>query len=362
MIPFLDLKYVNNIYRKDFINIFSKVLDSGKFILGEEVENFENKFANYCNVKYAIGVGNGLDAMQLILKAYNIGSGDEVIVPSNTFIATWLAVSHVGAKPVPVEPDLMSYNIDPTKIEQAITSNTKAIIAVHLYGQPADMDSINTVARKYGIKVIEDAAQAHGAKYKGRLVGSLGDAAGFSFYPGKNLGAFGDAGAITTDSKKISEKVRKLGNYGSKIKYYHEYKGFNSRLDELQAAILSYKLDFLDDWNKQRREIAKIYLNNLNKENYIMPYEKIWAESVWHQFVIRVNQREKIIEKLKNNKILSMIHYPITPHLQKAYKDLNYRKGSFPISELIHKNILSLPIYPGIKNENLDKIINTLNK
>jgi len=362
MVPFLDLKKINAHSRDELTKIFHRVLDSGWYISGHELKNFESNFSTFCNTKYAIGVGNGLDALHLILRAYDIGLGDEVIVPSNTFIATWLAVSQVGAKLVPVEPDIKTYNIDPSLLEAAITPRTKAIIAVHLYGQPAEMDSINAIAKKYNIKVIEDAAQAQGAKYKGRLVGGLGDAAGFSFYPGKNLGAIGDAGAVTTNDKNLAERVRLLSNYGSKIKYQHEVRGVNSRLDELQAAFLTHKLGLLDDWNRQRREVASRYMNELSQCNLLLPYEPSWAESVWHLFVVRVKHRERLVSHLRASDVGAMIHYPIPPHLQGAYKDLMYKKSSFPISELIHEQVVSLPIYPLMDDEGIDKVIQSVKK
>ena len=286
-IPFLNLKAAHNELNKEMSDAFERVLSSGWYIQGTEVRTFESEFSSYCQTEHCVGVGNGLDALHLILRAFDIGEGDEVIVPANTYIATWLAVSFAGAKPIPVEPDQRTYNINPKLIESSITSRTKAIIVVHLYGLPADMDEINAIARKHDLKVIEDAAQAHGASYKGRRVGSLGDAAGFSFYPGKNLGAIGDGGAVTTNCSTLADRVRALGNYGSRVKYHNEIKGYNSRLDELQAAFLRAKLAVLDEWNQRRRRIADRYLEQLNIEGITLPFVPKWAEPVWHLFVVR---------------------------------------------------------------------------
>ncbi|MDC0124531.1 DegT/DnrJ/EryC1/StrS family aminotransferase [Gammaproteobacteria bacterium] len=356
-IPFLDLKAPHDELRSEFNLAFKRVLDSGWYIQGNELKYFEKEFSTFCEVDHCIGVGNGLDALHLILHAYGIGKGDEVIVPSNTYIATWLAASHVDATPVPVEPDVYTYNIDPLLIESAITPRTKAIIVVHLYGQPADMDPINTIAKKHGLKVIEDAAQAHGARYKGRRVGTLGDAAGFSFYPGKNLGAIGDAGAVTTNNAELAEKVRVLGNYGSQIKYHNEVIGFNSRLDELQAAFLRVKLAKLDEWNSRRKVLAKSYLEGLKDSGLILPFVPEWADPVWHLFTIRSKNREKLMRALQTSCISSLIHYPIPPHLQKAYVKLGLRKGALPIAESIHKEILSLPIGPHLNRDSSAKVI-----
>jgi dTDP-4-amino-4,6-dideoxygalactose transaminase len=299
--------------------------------------------------------------LQFILQGLGIGGGDEVIVPSNTYIATWLAVSNVGAIPVPVEPRIETYNIDPSRIQDSITSRTKAIIVVHLYGQPCDMDPINEIADSFRLKVIEDSAQAHGAKYKGKRVGGLGDASGFSFYPSKNLGALGDGGAVTTNDPELSIKVNLLRNYGSKTKYQNEVKGFNSRLDELQAAFLIEKLKVLDLQNEQRRKIASIYLERLAFfEEITLPVIPDWAETVWHQFIIRHQKRDDLINKLSKAGIGTMIHYPIPPHLQLAYKEMGKKKGDYPISEIIHKEVLSLPITPGISLLEVENVIDTL--
>ncbi len=359
-IPFLDLKAPHNELRAEMREAFERVLDSGWYILGNEVAQFEKEFAVYCESKHCIGVGNGLDALHLILRAYGIGEGDEVIVPSNTYIATWLAASHAGAAPVPVEPDERTYNIDSALIEAAITPRTKAIIAVHLYGQPADMDAINIIAKKHGLKVIEDAAQAHGARYKGRRVGSLGDAAGFSFYPGKNLGAVGDGGAVTTNDAELAEKVRVLCNYGSKVKYHNEVKGFNSRLDELQAAFLREKLKVLDIWNARRKQTAAEYLKCLDGLKLGLPHVPEWADPVWHLFVVRSPQREALQSHLASQGVSTMIHYPIPPHMQPAYSELNIKQGCLPIAEAIHREVLSLPIGPHASAEGINAVVGAL--
>jgi|TARA_B110000027_G_scaffold114874_1_gene124732 dTDP-4-amino-4,6-dideoxygalactose transaminase len=353
-IKFLDLKKINLKLKKSFFSDFKRVVSSGWYISAKEVENFEKDFAKYCQSKFCIGVGNCLDAIFFILKAYNIGKNDEVIVPSNTYIATWLAVTRTGAKVVPVEPDIESYNIDPKKIIKSITSKTKAIIVVHLYGQPANMDAIMKISKKYNLKVIEDAAQAHGAMFKDKKTGSLGDAAAFSFYPGKNLGALGDAGAITTNNSILATKIKYLRNYGSLKKYFNKYLGYNSRLDELQAAFLRSKLKFLDEDNKKRNIIAQIYNKELSSvPEIIIPKVLDKRTHVWHLYVIRTKKRSLLQKKL-NQKIETLIHYPVPPHLQKAYEKLNFKKNSFPISEKIHKTILSLPISPVMtKNEAL---------
>ncbi|MFA6204152.1 MAG: DegT/DnrJ/EryC1/StrS family aminotransferase [Gallionella sp.] len=360
LIPFLDLKTPHIELRPQLEAALERVLDSGWYIQGNELKQFEKEFAEYCEADHCIGVGNGLDALHLILRAYDIGEGDEVIVPSNTYIATWLAASYAGATPIPVEPDERTYNIDPARIEAAITSRTKAIIAVHLYGQPADMDAINSIARKHNLKVIEDAAQAHGARYKGKRVGTLGDAAGFSFYPGKNLGAIGDGGAVTTNDAELAHKIRVLGNYGSQIKYHNEVKGYNSRLDELQAAFLREKLQKLDEWNDRRKAIAAEYLRQVKGCHFVLPFVPEWADPVWHLFVVRCQQRDALQKQLSDSGIGTMIHYPIPPHLQLAYSELDYKQGEFPISEAIHSEILSLPIGPHLDATGLTAVITAL--
>ncbi|WP_332878333.1 DegT/DnrJ/EryC1/StrS family aminotransferase [Massilia sp. S19_KUP03_FR1] len=361
MIPFLDLKKINLSYADEMQQALKRVLDSGWFVLGKEVDLFEKEFASYCGADHAIGVANGLDAIFLILKAYGVGPGDEVIVPSNTYIATWLAATQCGAVPVPVEPDAMTYNIDPAKIESAITSRTKAIIAVHLYGQAADMDPINDVARRFGIKVIEDCAQAHGARYKGRRVGSLGDSAAFSFYPGKNLGALGDGGAVTTDDSQLAESLRALRNYGSKVKYHNEFLGFNSRLDELQAAFLRVKLGKLDSENSRRQEIARVYSAGLSElANLVLPDSPEWAEPVWHLYVIRHAKRDQLAQKLNAAGIGTVIHYPVPPHLQPCYGSMNLCEGSFPISESMHNQVLSIPMGPTMTDEDANRVVDII--
>jgi dTDP-4-amino-4,6-dideoxygalactose transaminase len=335
-------------------------MESGWYVLGKEVEALETEFASYCDSKHCIGVGNGLDALHLIVRAYGIGPGDEVIVPANTYIATWLAVTHAGATPVPVEPVESTYNIDSSKIEQAITPKTKAIMVVHLYGQPADMDPINALAKKHGLKVIEDCAQAHGARYKGCRVGGLGDAAGFSFYPGKNLGALGDGGAVTTNDQALAERILVLRNYGSQIKYQNEVVGYNSRLDELQAALLRVKLAKLDEWNERRRLIAIQYLQGFSgQQQLLLPQVPDWAEPVWHVFVVRHVERDALQKKLCEEGVGTLIHYPTPPHLQDAYTDLGFVKGDFSISEKIHEEVLSLPMSPHLTSAQTIQVIDS---
>src|SRR5437588_6435994 len=332
-VPFLDLRPQYLELKDQFNAAYRRVAESGQFILGPEVGSFESEFAAYCGAGHCIGVGNGLDALHLIIRALDIGPGDEVLVPANTYIATWLAVSHAGATPVAIEPNERTYNIDSSRIEAAITKHTRAIIAVHLYGQPADMDPINEIASQYGLKVIEDAAQAHGARYKGKRAGALGDVAGFSFYPGKNLGAWGDAGAIVTNDDTLAQRVRVLSNYGSQVKYYNERKGFNSRLDEFQAAILRIKLAKLDEWNERRKKIAKEYLQMLEGScDLNLPYVPDWADPVWHQFVVRHPKRDSLQAHLSENGVGTLIHYPLPPHLQSAYAELRYQPRPVPIS------------------------------
>jgi len=356
-IPFLDLKSPYLELKDELDYAYRRVMESGWYILGKEVEAFESEFAAYCETMHCIGVGNGLEALHLIVCAYGIGVGDEVIVPANTYIATWLAVTHAGATPVPVEPDHRTFNINPGRIEQAITSKTKAILVVHLYGQPADMDPINELAQKHGLKVIEDCAQAHGARYKGRRVGSLGNAAGFSFYPGKNLGALGDGGAITTNNPVLAKRIQVLRNYGSHIKYRNEVVGYNSRLDELQAALLRVKLTKLDEWNERRRQVATRYLQEFSEpQNMLLPHVPEWAEPVWHLFVIRHMQRDALQKALSEAGVGTMIHYPIPPHLQPAYVDLNLLEGDFPISEQMAKEVLSLPMGPHLTVNDLQSV------
>jgi dTDP-4-amino-4,6-dideoxygalactose transaminase len=327
-------------------------MDSGWYLLGEELEAFEAEYSDYCGVRFCIGVGNGLDALHIILRAMGIGPGDEVIVPSNTYIATWLAVSYAGAKPVPVEPAADGFNIDVDRIESSITRNTKAIMPVHLYGEPADMDPILDIARNRGLKVIEDNAQASGARYKGRRTGGLGDAAGNSFYPGKNLGAFSDAGAVTTNDAELADRVRSLRNYGSKKKYFNEVKGFNSRLDELQAAFLRVRLGRLNAWNERRKSLADLYREYLSQmPDLELPQTPGWAEPAWHLFVIKHSRRDSIQAELARGGIGTLIHYPVPPHLSGAYRDLGFEKGSFPVAEELSNTVLSLPMGPHLSRE-----------
>lgn len=360
-IPFLDMKSPYIELRDELDTAYKRVMESGWYILGSEVEAFEAEFAYYCAAKHCIGVGNGLEALHLIIRAYGIGPGDEVIVPANTYIATWLAVTHSGATPVPVEPDERTCNIDPARIEQAITARTKAILVVHLYGQPVDMDPINDLARKYGLKVIEDCAQAHGALYKGRKAGNLGDAAGFSFYPGKNLGAIGDGGAVTTSDDDLADRIRVLRNYGSRIKYHNEVVGYNSRLDELQAALLRVKLTRLDEWNQRRRAIAGIYMQELaNTTAVILPHVPEWAEPVWHLFVIRHKQRDQLQKSLTEAGIGSIIHYPVPPHLQPAYNKLSFNTRDLIISEQLANEVLSIPIGPHMSDSDIKIVVKAI--
>jgi dTDP-4-amino-4,6-dideoxygalactose transaminase len=356
-VPFLDLPATYIELQKEIDEAIERVLRSGAFILGKDVEAFEQEFASYLGVKHCIGVGNGLDALHLSLCALGAGAGDEVLVPSNTYIATWLAISYTGATPVPIEPDPCTYSMDPDRIEAAITPRTKGIVPVHLYGQSADMDPILEIARRRGLWVLEDAAQAHGARYKGVRVGGLGDAAGWSFYPGKNLGAFGDGGAITTNSDEIADRVRVLRNYGSRVKYFNEVKGFNSRLDSIQAAVLRVKLPHLDEWNARRRAIAERYAASLRGTDMVLPTQSTWAEHVFHVFVVRCQHREALQEHLKARGISTLIHYPVPPHLQDAYRDLGFREGSLPLTEALHREVSSLPIGPHLGPEAVEAVI-----
>lgn len=361
-IPFATFKPMHDEIRKDLDQAYNKVIDSNYFIQGKECELFEKEFADYCNAKYCVGVATGLDALYLILRAMNIGNGDEVIVPSNTYIATALAVSYCGATPIFVEPELETYNINPALIEEKITDQTKAIIAVHLQGRPADMDAVNEIAKKHNLYVIEDAAQAHGTEYKGQKVGTLSDAAGFSFYPGKNLGALGDGGAVVTNNKEIADKVRALGNYGSDYKYHHIYKGTNSRLDEIQSAFLHCKLPHLDKWNEYRRNVANKYFEGIKNPLIKLPLKDSEDyRHIYHVFVIRCDKRDELEKYLNENGIGTVKHYPIPMHLQEAYEDLNIKEGSLPIAEEISKTVLSIPMYYGMTDEEVNYVIDKLN-
>ena len=361
-IPFVTFKPMEAVLDKELREAFNRVYTRSWYIEGVEDKTFEKAFAEYCDSKYCVGVGNGLDALFLALKALGVGAGDEVIVPSNTYIATALAVTYVGATPVFVEPDIRTFNIDPTRIEEAITDKTKAIMPVHLYGQPCDMDPIMEIAKKYGLFVVEDCAQAHGATYKEKVIGSFGDAAGFSFYPGKNLGALGDAGATVTNDEELAKKVRALGNYGSDYKYHHIYKGNNSRLDELQAAFLATKLPHLNRINEERRRIAQKYIDGIKNEEVILPYIPEYANPVWHIFGIRCKRRDELEKFLNDAGIGTNKHYPIPMHLQECYKDLGFKEGDFPIAEEISATELSIPMYYGMTDEEVQYVIDKVNE
>ncbi|HEX8707881.1 MAG TPA: DegT/DnrJ/EryC1/StrS family aminotransferase [Pyrinomonadaceae bacterium] len=360
-VPFLDLRAPYAELGQELDAAYRKVMESGWFITGPEGEQFEAEFAAYCEAQHCVGVSNGLEALHLILRAMEIGEGDEVIVPSNTYIATWLAVSYAGARPVPVEPDNRTFNLDPSRLEDAITPRTRAIMPVHLYGQPADMNPINELAEKYGLKVIEDAAQAHGARYRGRRTGGLADAAGFSFYPGKNLGAMGDAGAVVTNDGELADRLRVLRNYGSRTKYYNEAKGYNARLDDLQAAMLRVKLARLDEWNERRKRLAEYYLQSLEGvAGLALPYVPEWAEPVWHLFVVRRADRSRLQEHLAAAGVGTLIHYPVPPHLQEAYREMGYAESSFPIAERMAGEVLSLPMGPHLSAEEAGYVVRQL--
>lgn len=361
IIPFVTFLPMEKELNNDIHDAFNRVFSRSWYIKGIEDETFEKSFAEYCGTKFCIGVGNGLDALMLILKALGIGEGDEVIVPSNTYIATALAVTYVGATPVFVEPDIRTFNINPDLIETAITEMTKAIMPVHLYGQACDMDPIMYIAKKHGLRVVEDCAQAHGATYKGQKVGTFGDAAGFSFYPGKNLGALGDAGAVATNNRELADKIRALGNYGSDYKYHHIYKGNNSRLDELQAAFLSAKLPHLERMNAERRRIAKKYTNGINNPKVITPYVPEYANPVWHIYGIRCAERDALEKYLNEKGIGTNKHYPIPMHLQECYRELNIKKGALPVAEEISATELSIPMYYGMTEEEIKYVIDAIN-
>ena len=360
MIPFLDLKAPHVELREEIDAAIARVLDSGWYILGPEVEAFEAEFAGYCQADHAIGLANGLDALHLALRAMDVGPGDEVIVPSNTYIATWLAVSQCGAVPVPVEPDPATHNIDPARIEAAITPRTKVILPVHLYGQPVDLDPILAIARKHGLRVLEDGAQAHGARYKGRRIGGHGDAVAWSFYPGKNLGALGDGGAVTTNDAQIADRLRVLRNYGSRVKYVNEVAGYNSRLDPLQAAVLRVKLAHLDAWNARRTALAQVYLDGLRDTGLVLPHVPDWAQPAWHLFVVRHRQRDDLQRALAEAGIGSLIHYPIPPHKQQAYAETGYPADAFPLANRLAEEVLSLPMGPQMGAGDVDTVVAAL--
>ncbi|MEI4231630.1 DegT/DnrJ/EryC1/StrS family aminotransferase [Roseovarius sp. D22-M7] len=357
MIAFLDLRAAYLELKPAIDAAVARVTDSGWYILGPEVEAFEAEWADFCEARHAVGLANGLDALTLALRALDIGAGDEVIVPSNTYIATWLAVSGVGAVPVPVEPDPATHNIDPARIKAAITPNTRAILPVHLYGQPADMDAILDIARAHGLRVIEDAAQAHGARYKGRRIGAHGDIACWSFYPGKNLGALGDAGAVTTDDPDLAERIALLRNYGSRRKYVNEEAGVNSRLDPLQAAALRVKLAVLNDWTERRRTIAATYAEGLAGSDLTLPHVPDWAQPAWHLYVIRSPDRDALQARLTEAGVGTLIHYPIAPHMQAAYAHMGIAADALPIARQLAGEVLSLPIGPHLTAEDAQAVV-----
>lgn len=361
-IPFLDLHATYKELEVEIDSAVKRVLNSGFYILGPEVENFENEYAQFCDANYCVGVGNGLDAIYISLKALGVGVGDEVLVPTNTYIATWLAVSQCGARPVPVEPSIDSYNIDASLIAKAVTNKTKAIIAVHLYGRPAPLDEILSFAKQFNLKVIEDAAQAHGAIYKNKKIGGHSDMVTWSFYPGKNLGAFGDGGAITTNCEELAKKAAVIRNYGSERKYVNDVRGLNSRLDPLQAAILRVKLSKLDEWNARRIEIAKTYDDAFGSAGFYIPKEESGCRSSWHLYVLRHSNRNDIVKALDSLGVSALIHYPIPPHLQNAYSNLEYVSGDFPIAEKLSNEVFSLPIGPHLSTEDMQRVVESVLK
>lgn len=359
-IPFVDLKAQYQTIKDDVDTAVLDVMQRCDFVLGQDVKDFEKEFASFCQADYAVGVDSGYSALELIMRAYNIGPGDEVITAANTFIATVLAITNTGANPVLVDIDPDTYNLDPAKLEAAITPATRAIMPVHLYGQTADMDTILKIARQFGLLVIEDAAQAHGARYKNRRAGSLGDAAAFSFYPGKNLGAYGDGGAVVTNDADLAERVHMLRDLGMRVKYHHEIKGFNHRLDTMQAAVLRVKLRHIDDWNVARRLVARQYDEQLADLPLLTPFSPNWAEHIYHLYVIRTQNRDALQRHLMEAGIASGLHYPIPIHLQLAYQELGYHEGDFSITEQYAKEILSLPMYPELEPEAVDYVVNTI--
>lgn len=360
MIKFLDLHKINERFRTQIDSRIKEILGSGWYLLGKQNKQFEEHFSSYCGVKHCIGCANGLDALNLIIKSYGFGAGDEIIVPANTYIASILAISENGCTPVLVEPSLTTYNIDPALIEAKITPKTKAIMVVHLYGQAVQMEKIWELAKKYNLKIIEDSAQAHGAEYKGKKTGNLGDASGFSFYPGKNLGCMGDGGCVTTNDDALATKIRAIANYGSDRKYHHIYKGTNSRLDEIQAAVLDVKLPFLDSDNAARREIAKYYKENIKNPKIILPVIDDEKTHVWHIFAVRTQDRASLKYYLEDNGIQCNIHYPTPPHKQGAYKE--WEKCFYPISEEIHRTEISLPISPVMTEEEVNFVVQIINR
>lgn len=361
MIPFLDIKSVYAELKPELDAAYHRVMESGWFVLGKEVEAFEAEYAAFCETKHCVGLANGLEALELVLRAWDLGPGDEVIVPSNTYIATWLAISAVGATLVPVEPTPGGPNIDPDRIAAAITPRTKAIMPVHLYGEPADMEAIGALAARHGLKVVEDVAQAQGAKVRGRRTGALGDAGAHSFFPSKNIGAFGDGGAVTTDDDALAERLRVLRNYGSRVKYVNLERGYNSRLDEMQAAFLRVRLAKLDEWNERRRLVAARYDDKLaGIAGLGLPRVPQWAEPVWHLYVVRTKRRADLVKALEKRGIGSLIHYPIPPHLQQAYAELGLPKGSYPLAEELAEAVLSLPMGPHMPLDAVDEVANVI--
>ena len=356
-VPFLDLRAPYLELRTQLDAALLAVAESGWYLLGAPLEEFERAFARFVGVKHCVGVANGLDALQLALRALGVGHGDEVIVPSNTYIATWLAVSSLDATVVPVEPDAGTFNIDPDRIEDAVTPRTRVILPVHLYGQTADMRAINEIARHHGLRVLEDSAQAHGATHPGRMAGSLGDASAWSFYPGKNLGAFGDGGAVTTNDDGIADQVRMLRNYGSRVKYVNEVRGVNSRLDDIQAAVLSAKLPHLEEWNARRQACADFYASELAETPLTLPEVADGSRSAWHLYVVRTPERDPFQAALKAAGIDTLIHYPHPPHRQRAYADTALAARSFPISERLHREVLSLPIGPHMTSDQQRRVV-----
>lgn len=361
-VPFLDIQASYFELKTEIDAAVQRVLESGWYILGGEVDAFEQDYAAYCETKHCVSVANGLDALHLALRAMDVGPGDEVIVPSNTYIATWLAVSQCGATPVPVEPVEATYNLDPAKIEAAITARTKLILPVHLYGQPADLAPILAIARKHGLRVLEDGAQAHGARYQGRRLGGHGDAVAWSFYPGKNLGALGDAGAVTTNDPDIADRIRVLRNYGSRVKYVNEVQGYNSRLDPLQAAALRVKLKYLDAWNTRRTGLAALYTAGLADSGLVLPVVPEAVEPAWHLYVVRSQDRDGLQAALAAAGIGSLIHYPIPPHLQQAYAGAGFSAGQFPLAEKMAATLLSLPIGPHLHQQQQQQVIDAISR
>jgi len=360
MVPFLDLAAATQEIRPALDDAVARVLSSGWFVLGREVDAFEQEFAGFVETRHCVGVGNGLDAIEFALRALGVGVGDEVIVPSNTYVATWLAVTRIGAIVVPVEPDIQTYNIDPRRVEDAIGPRTRAIVAVHLYGRAADMGSLRDIATRRGLWLVEDAAQAHGASTVDGPVGGLADAAAWSFYPTKNLGALGDAGAVSTDDPGVADRVRLLRNYGSRVKYVNEVVGFNSRLDEIQAAVLRVKLACLPEWNARRRSTARRYLAALADLPLVLPEEGEGEEHVWHLFVVRSAARDRLQAHLTAHEVQTLLHYPVPPHLQDAYRSLGLHEGAFPIAETIHRECLSLPIGPHLDAEQVGAVVDAV--